>query len=202
MKKFTLFTLLSVATLCLIGMATNCSRIQSRPISDFNKAKYLGTWNEIGRIDNWFESGLTNVTATYTANHRGYIDVLNMGYNPKTKKWKETKAHAYSTNESGIFKVYFVPFIGGNYEVVCIDPEYQVALVSGGDPDYLWILARQETISKAQLARHIKKAHALGFDTSRLIFPNNPELAIEAKKIIKKLPPRETLDPNKISCGS
>ena len=64
---------------------------------------------------------------------------------------------------------FFGPFYGG-YNVVELDPDYQLSLVSGPDRSYLWILARQPDPPRDAVERFVKRAAELGFDTSALIF--------------------------------
>ncbi|MCE7629763.1 lipocalin family protein, partial [Vibrio fluvialis] len=49
--------------------------------------------------------------------------------------------------------------------------DYSLALVSGYNTDYLWLLSRTPTIADSELQAAIKKVQAAGFDTSKLIFP-------------------------------
>lgn len=36
-----------------------------QPITNFDANRYLGKWYEIARLENWFERGLEQVSATY-----------------------------------------------------------------------------------------------------------------------------------------
>ena len=46
-----------------------------------------------------------------------------------------------------------------------------LALPAGPDRSYLWILARKPELPPAVLERLVARAAALGFDTSKLIYP-------------------------------
>lgn len=143
------------------------------PVSDFNLDRYLGTWHEIARLENRFERGLIKVTATYSLNPDGSIQVLNKGYDPSSKAWKQAEGRAYPVGapDIGRLKVsFFGPFYAG-YNIIALDPEYQHALVCGNDRSYLWILARTPTLPEATMQRLLNKAHELGFDTKALIYP-------------------------------
>jgi len=43
------------------------------PVSGFGQERYLGTWYEVARIDNRFERGLSNVTASYSVKDNGAL---------------------------------------------------------------------------------------------------------------------------------
>ncbi|MDD4217116.1 MAG: lipocalin family protein, partial [Bacteroidales bacterium] len=57
----------------------SCSTIPkgAEAVKPFDKAKYLGKWFEIARIDFKFERNLNNTTAEYSLNENGTIKVDN-----------------------------------------------------------------------------------------------------------------------------
>ncbi|MGL6149287.1 MAG: lipocalin family protein, partial [Plesiomonas sp.] len=64
------------------------------------------------------------------------------------------------------------------YHIMALDKEYQYALISGPDLNYLWILSRTPTLSQPTLNMLIKTAQQAGFNTQKLIFPiqqNRPQ---------------------------
>ena len=70
-----------------------------QPITGFDASRYLGKWYEVARLENRFERGLEQVTATYGKRSDGGISVLNRGYDPVKKKWNESEGKAYFTGE-------------------------------------------------------------------------------------------------------
>lgn len=54
-----------------------------QPITNFDANRYLGKWYEIARLENWFERGLEQVSATYEKRNDGGIRVLNRGYDQR-----------------------------------------------------------------------------------------------------------------------
>jgi apolipoprotein D and lipocalin family protein len=64
---------------------------------------------------------------------------------------------------------FFGPFYGG-YNVVALDPDYQLSLVAGPTRKYLWILARRPDPPREAVDRLVQRAGELGFDTSALIW--------------------------------
>jgi lipocalin len=78
--------------LVLLG-ACGCAQIPKGVVAvqGFDAQRYLGTWYEIARLDYYFERGLVNVSATYTLNPDGSLQVINRGFDPKQNEWKEGK---------------------------------------------------------------------------------------------------------------
>ena len=59
-------------------------------------------------------------------------------------------------------------------EKICIDPDYQLSLVTSYNHDYLWILSRSPNPPKAKVDALVAKARGLGFATDKLIWVNQP----------------------------
>jgi apolipoprotein D and lipocalin family protein len=143
-----------------------------KPVSDFNASRYLGKWYEIARLENRFEKGMEQVTATYGLRSDGGITVLNRGYDPIKNRWKESEGKAYFTGAptTAALKVsFFGPFYGG-YNVIKLDKDYQHALVSGPNRDYLWILSRSTTLPETVKQDFLATARELGFPVQQLVW--------------------------------
>jgi apolipoprotein D and lipocalin family protein len=143
------------------------------PVEDFKLERYLGTWYEIARLDHSFEEGLSRVSAEYSLNDDGGVNVLNRGYSAEDSSWKDAEGKAYFVDreDQGYLKVsFFGPFYG-SYVVFDLDHEnYQYALVCGPKKSYLWLLSRTPEMNKDQRDSLIAKAAALGFEVDKLIY--------------------------------
>ena len=163
-----------VLCLILFGMCA-CAQIPRgvNAVEGFDVQRYLGTWYEIARLDHSFERGLIYVTATYSLNKDGSLLVVNRGFDPKQKKWKQAEGKAYfvAGTDVGRLKVsFFGPFYGG-YNIIDLDKkDYSYSLVCGPNFSYLWILARDKKLGGETLSKLINEAKNLGFETDKLIF--------------------------------
>jgi apolipoprotein D and lipocalin family protein len=159
-----------LAAALLAGCAQTPDGVEA--VSGFEAERYLGKWYEVARLDHSFERGMDNVTATYTARDDGGIDVVNRGYVRARGEWEEARGRAkfVGSRDQGMLKVsFFGPFYGG-YNVIDLDPDYQLSLVAGPSRKYLWILAREPAPPRDAVDRVVKRAGELGFDTSALIW--------------------------------
>ena len=168
---------------CLAGAALLGACTSTQPpagveaVSPFDLQRYQGGWYEIARLDHSFERGLNNVTATYTPQSDGSVQVLNRGYSAEKGKWSEAVGKAWFTGAptTGSLKVsFFGPFYGG-YHVVSLDSDYRWALVVGADLDYAWILAREKTLATDTKTALLSRAKALGIDTEALIWVSHDQ---------------------------
>ncbi|MBN2544345.1 MAG: lipocalin family protein [Spirochaetes bacterium] len=159
--------------LCILAIVS-CANIPkgAKAVKPFDKARYLGKWYEIARMDFRFERNLNNVTANYSLNNNGSIKVVNRGFNYVTKQWKQAEGRAKfvkDPNEAMLKVSFFVPFYSG-YNVLAIDDQYKYALVAGKNLDYLWLLSRETTMPEDVKEDYLKKARKIGYDTSVLIW--------------------------------
>ncbi len=164
-----------ISLILSLALLAGCTGIPEgiQPVQRFDVQRYLGAWHEIARLDHRFERGLTAISATYSARADGGIDVLNRGYDSTREKWRDARGRAYFTGAADVASLkvsFFGPFYGG-YHVFALDPEYQWAVVSGPNRDYLWILARQPALPADLLRQLVERARQAGFDTAELIYP-------------------------------
>lgn len=141
-------------------------------VKNFDIKKYLGRWYEIARLDYKFEKNMDNVTAEYSENPNGSIQVRNKGYDYIKKIWNESIGEAKfikNTLEARLKVSFFKPIWAG-YNVIDIDEDYQYALVAGSSLKYLWILSRTTTIPESIRQRFIEKARKIGYNTDELIW--------------------------------
>lgn len=169
MKLWPIVTGVTIS-LALVACKTPTPPKGVKPISQFDASRYLGQWYEIARLENRFERGLERVTATYSLRSDGGIRVLNRGFDPHKKQWRESEGKAYFTGAPTLaaLKVsFFGPFYGG-YNVIALDDDYQYALVSGPNRDYLWLLSRTRQVPDSIRAQYLALAAELGFAVNKL----------------------------------
>lgn len=165
--------------LCLLLSA--CTRPPEGivPVSHFQIDRYLGKWYEIARFDHAFERGLSDVSAHYRLLPDGNIEVVNRGYDANKSEWREATGVAKFRGEPtvGSLKVsFFGPFYGG-YHIAALDSQhYRWALIVGSSRDYLWILARERTLTGEVRQQLIKKIEQLGFAADQLIWVSQQRL--------------------------
>jgi apolipoprotein D and lipocalin family protein len=140
-------------------------------VDNFALDRYLGKWYEIARIDNWFERGIDQATASYTLADDGSVKVVNSGYKVKKREWKTIEGRAVFIDDTrkGALKVsFFGPFYA-SYNVIALDTQnYSWAVVCGRSRSYLWILSRTPVMERELLDELVQNAGAKGFDTTKI----------------------------------
>jgi apolipoprotein D and lipocalin family protein len=141
-------------------------------VDNFDIKSYAGKWYEIARFDFKHEKDMDQVTAEYTLNEDGSVNVLNRGFDTVKSEWKESegKAKFIGDENKGALKVsFFGPFYSG-YNVVAMDPAYENVLVFGENTDYIWMLSRNKTMPESVKEKFMKIAKDAGYDLNRLVW--------------------------------
>ena len=150
---------------------------QPKAVNAIDVQKYLGTWYEVARLPMYFQRNCaSDVQAEYSLNADQTIQVKNQCINTDGKL-DVSEGVAYSQNDGNSqLKVSFlpkglrwVPFSKGDYWVLRVDEDYQVALVGGPSHRYLWLLSRSPDVDEAVIEDYLNTAKAQGYDLSKLI---------------------------------
>jgi apolipoprotein D and lipocalin family protein len=132
--------------------------------------RYYGTWYEIARLPNRFQSMCaSDVEATYRPAAKG-ISVVNRC---RTRDGKTEQADGVArvvadSHGAKLRVSFFRPFYG-DYWILDLDPAYRWVLVGEPGRRYAWVLAREPQLDEATLQALLSRAAALGFDREAFI---------------------------------
>ena len=143
--------------------------------------RYAGLWYEQARLPNPFQkSGTGPVTAHYTPLPDGTVEVRNRCQR-EDGQTEEAVGIARPVNVPGMpgagrLKVRFLPgwlgwmpFAWGDYWILKLDRDYQVALVGSPERSYLWVLSRVPQLDEASLQAELDYARTLGFEVDKVV---------------------------------
>jgi len=130
---------------------------------------YLGSWYEIARYEHFFEKGCVDAKATYSLRENGDIDVLNECIKNGEHSQANGVAYAVDANNAKLKVSFFRPFYG-NYWILMLGDSYEYALIGEPSREYLWILARENTISQELKNKILNKLPELGYTQDKLIW--------------------------------
>ena len=134
-------------------------------------SRYLGKWYEIARYPHSFEENCYAVTADYKLLDDGSIRVTNRcregGLDGKLKEAVGKAYIADSQTNAKLEVTFFWPFYG-DYWIIDLAEDYQYAVVSEPDRQYLWILSRAPTMDTPLYEQLTAKLKNNGYDLSLL----------------------------------
>jgi apolipoprotein D and lipocalin family protein len=149
---------------------------QPQTVKSVDLKRYVGTWYEIAKIPNRFQSDCDkNTTATYSIREDGKIAVLNKCIE-KDGSVNDAKGVAVIADKktNAKLEVSFVSILGinlfwGDYWIIGLDNNYKYAVVGHPERKYGWILCREPKMPEEDL----KKVYALlkeqGYDTTKFV---------------------------------
>ena len=171
------FAVISSCFFFLTFTVSGCSRIPNKPtpelkvVSYVDIERYLGKWYEIALYPNWFEKGCFASTALYEKLDDGQIGVTNKCrmHSPDGEVNVATgKAIVADIKSNAKLKVQFFWPFKGDYWIIGLDKEYQYAIVSEPERQYLWILSRTPVMEMETLEMLKEKIKLNGFDLTYL----------------------------------
>ncbi len=175
-------SLVSILSALLIGLGPSQATAQQadqavQTIASLDVPRYLGTWYEIAKFPNWFQKKcVSNTKAVYTAKPDGNLRVLN---SCKTAGGETSEAEGLArqigAKDSPKLEVRFapewlsfLPLVWGDYWVIDLDSQYQVAAVSDPRREYLWVLSRTPQMDPKVYADLLQRLKQQQFDIQKL----------------------------------
>jgi apolipoprotein D and lipocalin family protein len=142
-------------------------------IASLDVARYMGTWYEVAKYPNWFQKRcIANTSASYAVQPNGMLQVLNR-CQKEDGSMSEALGAAKQVGDANSPKLEvrfapawlsFLPFVWGNYWVIDLDPQYQLAAVSEPSRKYLWILSRTQTVEPKAYEALLQRLKQKGFN--------------------------------------
>jgi len=148
---------------------------QSNTISNFEPERYEGTWWEIARYPNFFQAACVRSQACYHWNPQN--QTMKVCNKCSTKSDKPIKIVGQATipdpKYPGQLEVVFpasqiMPGSTGQYWIHWTDYD-NYAIVGNGDRSQLWILSRNEYMSKTNYELMLWAVKGLGYNPNKLI---------------------------------
>jgi apolipoprotein D and lipocalin family protein len=158
-------------------LPTSASQPAVVSIASLDVPRYMGTWYEIAKYPNIFQRRCArNTRAQYSPQADGTVQVLNRCV---TDSGEEINALGLAKQigpaTSPKLKVRFAPAwlswlpqVWGDYWVIDLDDDYQLAAVSEPSREYLWVLSRTPRVDANTYNALLKRLSAQGFDLSKL----------------------------------
>lgn len=171
-------------TLLILALMTGLSKVVHaqetqivRSVDHLEISKYMGTWYEIAKFPNWFQRKCArNTQATYRLLGSQQIEVLNQCVTAGDERIQAVGlARPRANGLPAQLEVRFapswlgwLPFTWGDYWVLDLDADYQLAAVGDPSRNYLWILSRAPQLSASDYSALTQRLTLMGFDIKRL----------------------------------
>ena len=146
-------------------------------IATLDVPRYMGTWYEIAKFPNRFQAKcVANTRARYLAQTDGSVQVLNSCVTADGSTIDALgRAIQVGATTSPKLQVRFAPAwlswlpqVWGDYWVIDLDADYQLAAVSDSKREYLWVLSRTPQINDKAYGALMERLKAQHFEVQKL----------------------------------
>ena len=146
-------------------------------IAALDVPRYMGTWYEIAKFPNRFQAKcVANTRARYLAQTDGSVQVLNSCVTADGSTIDALGlAKQIGSATSPKLEVRFapawlgwLPMVWGDYWVIDLDANYQLAAVSDAKREYLWVLSRTPQVNTKAYDTLLQRLQAQHFDVRKL----------------------------------
>lgn len=143
-----------------------------QPAKPVEVSRYLGQWYEIARLHNMIEESCASAKSLYTQDDSGKVTAVQTCKKTDggTKVYRAT-VHTLDPGTNAKMRLSFFPLISKEYWVLDHAPDYAWSIVGTKEGKYLWVFAREANPPAAEKAAIIARVKALGYNTSKLIYP-------------------------------
>lgn len=159
------FGLIAIGLGCNKGKP-NYSQLSEKPI---DLGRYAGKWYDLAHYPNRFQKNCTQTTATYEPKD-GFIQVYNYCYNDKKDKVEDITGKAFVQDypQNKRLKVQFFWPFKGDYWILYVDDNYELALVGHPERTYFWVLSRKPEINDERWQEVYALMEEKGYDKNQL----------------------------------
>lgn len=183
MKKIHLVLLGITLALLHVQAQAQAPDTSVKTIASLDVPRYLGTWYEVAKFPNWFQKKCVgNTKAIYSLRPDGNLRVLNSCKQADGDTSEaEGTARQIGAKDSPKLEVRFapawlsfLPMVWGDYWVIDLDAQYQLAAVSDPKREYLWVLSRTPQADPKAYDDLLRRLQAQQFDVRKLdLTPQN-----------------------------
>ena len=166
------------AVLSLSLMAQVTQAAAPAPTKPVDLQRYAGRWYEIARTPNRFERGKAcdAPTADYQQDAKGDVTVVQTCHENSAngpEKVYHATARIMDPGVNAKLKLTFYVVLSKEYWVLDHAQDYKWAIVGDPTGKFLWLFSRQAALPPALKDTLLTRAKALGYDVSRLEFPDH-----------------------------
>ena len=162
------YGLLASSGLLLAG----CSNFEPLQTVDYvDLDRFMGDWYVIANIPTAIETEAYNAVEAYRMNDDGSIATtfsFNKGSFGGKKKVYEPRGFVRNSLTNAEWAMQFIWPIKADYRIIYLDQDYQLTVIGRNKRDYVWVMARNPSISDMQYNAMVELIAHAGYDISKL----------------------------------
>jgi apolipoprotein D and lipocalin family protein len=149
-----------------------CSSVE--PLATVDRVdldRFMGDWYVIANIPTSIETEAFNAIESYRLDEDGSIATtftFNKGSFTGEKKVYEPRGFVRDSQSNAEWGMQFIWPIKADYRIIYLDDDYQLTVIGRNKRDYVWVMARNSSISDEQYSAMVKLVADAGYDTTKI----------------------------------
>lgn len=158
--------------LSMVGFLTACqTHSPLKTVEYLDVERFMGDWYVIAAIPTLLEKNAHNALESYALNQDGSVATtftFRKGSFTGTLKRYTPTGFIEDKQSNARWSMQFIWPIKADYRVVYLSEDYSTTIIGRQARDYVWIMARQPSISEQQMSDLSARIAAMGYDISQL----------------------------------
>jgi apolipoprotein D and lipocalin family protein len=168
MVRLRLFTVALIA----VGLSACASKVaEMETVEHVDINRFMGDWYVIANIPTFLEKGAHNAVENYRLDEDGSIDTtFTYRKDAFDGKLKTYNPRAFITDKqtNATWGMRFVWPIKADYRIIYLDDDYTRTVIGRQSRDYVWIMAREPSISEGDYDELVELIESVGYDSAKL----------------------------------
>jgi apolipoprotein D and lipocalin family protein len=155
-----------------LGLAACASKAPEMETVDYvDIERFMGDWYVIANIPTFLEKGAHNAVETYRLDDDGSI-ATTFNYRKDSfdgkRKTYNPRGFITDTQTNATWGMRFVWPIKADYRIIYLDDDYTRTVIGRQSRDFVWIMAREPSISDQDYDELVDLIESVGYDTAKL----------------------------------
>lgn len=142
-----------------------------RTVPHVDLPRFMGDWYVIAHIPLAAEKNAYNAVESYRLDDDGSIATTftfrEGGFDGEPKRY-EPRGFVTDPQSNAVWGMQFVWPFKGDYRIVYVNSDYSQTIIGREKRDYVWIMARQPTLSEPDYQRLVELVAREGYDTKQI----------------------------------
>ena len=162
-------TLLAASCAALLGGCAGPRPMETVDYVDLER--FMGDWYVIANIPTFIEKGAHNAVESYRLDDDGTVATTftfrKDSFDGELKTYRP-RGFIRDTESNAVWGMQFIWPIKADYRIIYLDSDYRVTVIGHEKRDYVWLMAREPFLPRAEFERAEDAIREAGYDTTLL----------------------------------
>lgn len=158
--------------LCSIFFLWGCQTMKPiHTVESVDLKRFMGDWYVIASIPTFIETDAFNAVESYKLAEDGTIETtfrFNKGGFDGPEKAYKPRGFIEDRQSNAVWGMQFIWPFKAEYRIIYLSKDYERTIIGRTKRDYVWIMARQPSISEEDYGRLVKFIEEQGYESGNL----------------------------------